>query len=76
MNDFNTIDDNVFLRLAKPCTCGTRPEIDHWGHWYSLFCRKCKREGPADLGLSGAVVAWNERMEKEKTDDRLQPSSQ
>lgn len=62
-------DDNVFLRDAKPCICGATPEIDHWGFWYSLFCRDCKREGPADLGKSGAVEAWNERMEKEKANE-------
>lgn len=30
--------------------------------WFYVYCDKCDACGPMDLGMSGAIEAWNERV--------------
>ena len=64
--------------MIKPCPfCGGAELTSYnnvWqeGDWYWVSRPDCHAQGPADLGKSGAIVAWNERKdEKASTTDNM-----
>jgi len=62
------------MSKLKPCPfCGyvEVTKVFRDDTWYYVICDKCGACGPADLGKSGAIEAWNERKEPKSHDEVL-----
>ena len=66
MADRELTRDTVLLwqKDLKPCPfCGREPFIGQYETgWYAIMCG-CGVDGAPDLGISGAVARWNERVD-------------
>jgi hypothetical protein len=56
---------NLYMQLAKPCPCGSEPQMIRAGIWFFVCCPDCDKKGPVDLEQAEAVRLWNEQIEQE-----------